>query len=113
MRFAFTQCAWFGIALATVALSPISNHTITQNVVASTSPSGVNVFLNYTPAQGETKSLTQLCWGGDRGLSSKTFRFTSLTATDVAGKHVAIHPVACAANNLAVGPARWGGPPNW
>ncbi len=101
MRFAFTQCAWLGIALATVALSPISNHTITQNVVASTSPSGVNVFLNYTPAQGETKSLTQLCWSGDRGLSAKTFRFTSLTATDGAGNAVAIHPVLGDANMAA------------
>jgi hypothetical protein len=101
MRFAFTQCAWLGIALATVALSPISNHTITQNVVASTSPSGVNVFLNYTPAQGETKSLTQLCWSGDRGLSAKTFRFTSLTATDGAGNAVAMHPVLGDANMAA------------
>ena len=98
MRFAFTQCAWFGIAFATVALSPISNQTIIQNVVASTSPSGVNIFLAHTPAQGDTKPATQLCWGGERGVDSKAFRLTALTATDSAGKSVPLSAVLGDAN---------------
>lgn len=101
MRFNPSQCAWFGVALATLAFAPVTKQTITVNHFSTNSPSGVNVFLAYAPAQGETKSLTQLCWGGDRGLFSRKFRLTSLTAVDVAGAAVPIHPLLGDANLAA------------
>jgi len=69
----------------------------------------VNVFLAYTPEksaesgsdQATTKSLTQLCWGGERGAITKTFRLTSLSAMDSAGNVIKISPMLGDANHAA------------
>ncbi len=109
MRFPLVQCAWFGIALTTLALAPITSPRIIPNQLASNAPNGVNVFLAYTPEknaepgsdQAAVKALTQLCWGGERGAITKTFRLTALYAFDAAGNAIKISPMLGDANHAA------------
>ena len=101
MKFTLTQCAWLAVVCATMALAPAATTNICANHLASNSPSGVQVFLAHTPEQGETKSLTQLCWAGERGLFAKSFRLISLKASDVTGNPVNINAVLGDSNRAA------------
>ena len=109
MRSVLIRCAYLGVAFTTLALAPVTSPRIIPNQLASNSPNGVNVFLAYTPEisaesgsdQATTKSLTQLCWGGERGAITKTFRLTSLSAMDSAGNVIKILPMLGDANHAA------------
>lgn len=109
MRSVLIRCAYLGVAFTTLALAPVTSPRIIPNQLASNSPNGVNVFLAYTPEksaesgsdQATTKSLTQLCWGGERGAITKTFRLTSLSAMDSAGNVIKISPMLGDANHAA------------
>ena len=101
MKFTLTQCAWFGIVSSALALAPVATINICANHLASHSPSGVQVFLAHTPDQGETKALTQLCWTGERGLFAKSFRLTSLKASDADGNPIKINAVLGDSNRAA------------
>ena len=109
MRSVLIRCTYLGVAFTTLALAPVTSPRIIPNQLASNSPNGVNVFLAYTPEksaesgsdQATTKSLTQLCWGGERGAITKTFRLTSLSAMDSAGNVIKILPMLGDANHAA------------
>ena len=109
MRSVLIRCTYLGVAFTTLALAPVTSPRIIPNQLASNSPNGVNVFLAYTPEksaesgsdQATTKSLTQLCWGGERGAITKTFRLTSLSAMDSAGNVIKISPMLGDANHAA------------
>ncbi|MCE9619116.1 MAG: hypothetical protein K8R92_04335 [Planctomycetes bacterium] len=101
MRCVFAQCVWLGVAAAALALAPAAGPTIVANHLASSAPSGVQVFFASAPAQADAKATAQLCWGGERGLLSRTFRLTALNATDAAGKPVAISAQLGDANSAA------------
>ena len=109
MRSVLIRCTYLGVAFTTLALAPVTSPRISPNQLASNSPNGVNVFLAYTPEksaesgsdQATTKSLTQLCWGGERGAITKTFRLTSLSAMDSAGNVIKILPMLGDANHAA------------
>ena len=95
--------------MTTLALAPITSPRIIPNQLASNAPNGVNVFLAYTPEknaepgsdQAAVKALTQLCWGGERGAITKTFRLTALYAMDTAGNAIKISPMLGDANHAA------------
>ena len=101
MRFNLSQYAWFGVALGALALAPAPTTIIIANHLASKSPSGVQLFLAYTPEQGEVKATTQLCWNGERGLFAKSFRLTSLDAFNAAGNAVNLHAILPDSNHAA------------
>ncbi len=109
MRFALTQCVWLGVAFTTLALAPATTTRIIPNRFASSAPNGVNIFLAYTPAlkpdpgnnQEAVNISTQLCWGGERGAISKTFRLTALAATDSTGNPIQISPILGDVNHAA------------
>jgi hypothetical protein len=91
MRCALAHIGWLGAAAVCLAFAPGDGPTIVSNQLAASSPSGVSIFLACAAEATEGDGSVRLCWGGERGLFSRSFRLTTLKATDAGGAALPIH----------------------